>query len=152
MLLLILGLISLILIVLWNPVFEHMTNKDIKKVKDFHNKKPGHWDIERSGNENEKDKNKNKKKRPSQLIQGPTIPPIDPNEANKSSLESKANKTAAVYPDIYGPDSTILPGHLDSSSDLSNNNNDPPSQFIGFEETTSGNAMPYLSDFTKFMK
>jgi hypothetical protein len=36
---------------------------------------------------------------------------------------------------------------------LSDNNTDvPPSQFIGFEETTSGNAMPYLDDFSKFMK
>ena len=150
MLLLILGLISLILIVLWNPVFEHMTNKDVKKVMDFHSQKPGHWDIERSGTTSEKNKSTTSK-RPEQVIQGPKVPPIDPNEANKSSLDSNAGKTTAVYPDIFGPNTTNSPGHLESSSNLSNNN-DPPSQFIGFEETTSGNAMPYLDDFSKFMK
>jgi hypothetical protein len=151
MLLLILGLISLILIVLWNPVFEHMTNKDLKKVTGFHAQKPGHWDIERSGTISGKNKDNSNSKRPEQVIQGPKVPPIDPNEANKSSLDPNAGKNKSVYPDIFGPDTTNSPGHLESSSGLSNNN-DPPSQFIGFEETTSGNAMPYLDDFSKFMK
>jgi len=151
MLLLILGLISLILIILWNPVFEHMTNKDLKKVMVFHNQKPGHWDIERANSNSGKNKN-SKSKRPEQLIQGPKVPPIDPNEANKSSLDPNAGKNKAVYPDIFGPDTTNSPGHLESTN-LSHNNTDvPPSQFIGFEETTSGNAMPYLDDFSKFMK
>ena len=44
--LIVLGLISLFIIIVWNPIFtEHMTNADLKKVKDFHKQKPGHWDI-----------------------------------------------------------------------------------------------------------
>ena len=44
--LIVLGLISLFIIIVWNPIFtEHMTNADLKKVTDFHKQKPGHWNI-----------------------------------------------------------------------------------------------------------
>lgn len=145
MLLIILGLISLVIIIFWNPVFEHMTNKDIKKVMDFHSQKPGHWDIERSST-SEKD---NTKKQSEQILQGPKVPQLDPN-SGKSSLDPNAGKSSSVYPQIFGPDSTNAPGHLDSSNGILSNS--PPPQYTGFEETTSSNAMPYLNDFSKFMK
>lgn len=142
--LIVLGLISLFIIIVWNPIFtEHMTNADLKKVTDFHKQKPGHWDI-----------NKDKNKKPilnEQQIQGPKIEPIDPKSESNSTLNPNANKTNSVYPDIFGPDSKNAPGHLDSTNfkDLPQPNN----EYLGFEETsTSAEAMPFLSDFSKFMK
>jgi hypothetical protein len=142
--LIVLGLISLFIIVVWNPIFtEHMTNADLKKVTDFHKQKPGHWDI-----------NKDKNKKPilnEQQIQGPKIEPVDPKSESNSTLNPNANKTNSVYPDIFGPDSKNAPGHLDSTKfkDLPQPNN----EYLGFEETsTSAEAMPFLSDFSKFMK
>lgn len=143
--LIVLGLISLFIIIVWNPIFtEHMTNADLKKVKDFHKQKPGHWDIH-------KDKNKKTNNPPEHQIQGPKIEPIDPKSESNSTLSPNANKTNSVYPDIFGPDSKNAPGHLDSTNfkDLPQPNN----EYLGFEETsTSAEAMPFLSDFSKFMK
>jgi hypothetical protein len=143
--LIVLGLISLFIIIVWNPIFtEHMTNIDLKKVTDFHKQKPGHWDIN-------KDKNKKTNNPPEQQIQGPKIEPIDPKSTSNSTLNPNANKTNSVYPDIFGPDSKNAPGHLDSTNfkDLPQPNN----EYLGFEETsTSAEAMPFLSDFSKFMK
>lgn len=142
--LIVLGLISLFIIIVWNPIFtEHMTNADLKKVTDFHKQKPGHWDIH-------KDKNK-KPIHNEHQIQGPKIEPIDPKSTTNSTLSPNANKTNSVYPDIFGPDSKNAPGHLDSTNfkDLPQPNN----EYLGFEEiSTSAEAMPFLSDFSKFMK
>ena len=141
--LIVLGLISLFIIIVWNPIFtEHMTNADLKKVTDFHKQKPGHWDIH-------KDKNK-KPILNEQQIQGPKIEPVDPKSTSNSTLSPNANKTNSVYPDIFGPDSKNAPGHLDSINykELPQPNN----EYLGFEETSnSGDAMPFLSDFSKFM-
>jgi hypothetical protein len=148
--LIVLGLISLFIIIVWNPQFtEHMTNADLKKVKDFHKQKPGHWDIH-------KDKNK-KPIHNEQEIQGPKIEPIDPKSASNSTLSPNANKTNSIYPDIFGPDSKNAPGHLDSIHNTSSTNfselPQPNNEYLGFEETsTSGDAIPFLSDFSKFMK
>ena len=146
--LIILGLISLFIIVVWNPIFtEHMTNDDLKKITDFHKQKPGHWNI-----------HKNKKLlNNEQQIQGPKIEPIDPKSTSNSTLNPNANKTNSVYPDIFGPDSKNAPGHLDSihnsSSTHFNELPQPNNEYLGFEEiSTSGDAMPFLSDFSKFMK
>lgn len=63
--LIVLGLISLSIIIIWNPNFtEKMTNADLK-VTDFHKQKPGHWDIN-------KDKIKTNNP-PEQQIQGPKL-------------------------------------------------------------------------------
>jgi len=146
--LIVLGLISLFIIIVWNPIFtEHMTNADLKKVTDFHKQKPGHWNI-----------NKHKKPIPNeQQIQGPKIEPVDPKSTSNSTLSPNANKTNSVYPDIFGPDSKNAPGHLDSIHNSSSTHftelPQPNNEYLGFEETSnSGEAMPFLSDFSKFMK
>ena len=92
-----------------------------------------------------------------QQIQGPKIEPIDPKSTSNSTLSPNANKTNSVYPDIFGPDSKNAPGHLDSihntSSTHFNELPQPNNEYLGFEEVSnSGDAMPFLSDFSKFMK
>lgn len=148
--LIVLGLISLSIIIIWNPNFtEKMTNADLKKVTDFHKQKPGHWDI-----------NRDKNKKPilnEKQIQGPKIEPVDPKSTSNSTLSPNANKTNSVYPDIFGPDSKNAPGHLDSIHNTSSTHfsemPQPNSEYLGFEEVSnSGDAMPFLSDFSKFMK
>ena len=148
--LIVLGLISLSIIIIWNPNFtEKMTNADLKKVTDFHKQKPGHWDI-----------NRDKNKKPilnEKQIQGPKIEPVDPKSTSNSTLSPNANKTNSVYPDIFGPDSKNAPGHLDSIHNTSSTHfsemPQPNSEYLGFEEVSnSGDAMPFLSDFSKFTK
>jgi hypothetical protein len=148
--LIVLGLISLSIIIIWNPNFtEKMTNADLKKVTDFHKQKTGHWDI-----------NRDKNKKPilnEQQIQGPKIEPVDPKSTSNSTLSPNANKTNSVYPDIFGPDSKNAPGHLDSIHNTSSTHfsemPQPNNEYLGFEEVSnSGDAMPFLSDFSKFMK
>ena len=138
MLLLVLGLISLVIVIFWNPVFEHMTNKAMKAKMDFHAQDPGHWDIEHSA------KNNNKSKLAEQTIRGPKVPPIDPNQAGKSALDPDAGKTSAVYPEIFGPDSTNAPGHLDSTNTTS--------PIIASPKKSDISPSPYLNDFSKLMK
>ena len=149
--LIVLGLISLFIIIVWNPIFtEHMTNADLKKVTDFHKQKPGHWNIN-------KDKTNKTNNAPEQQIQGPKIEPVDPKSTSNSTLSPNANKTNSVYPDIFGPDSKNAPGHLDSIHNTSSTHfselPQPNNEYLGFEEVSnSGDAMPFLSDFSKFMK
>ena len=134
MLLLLLALISLVIVVLWNPVFENMTNANLKAKMDFHAQDPGHWDITKNNTKNSKVAE--------QIIRGPKVPPIDPNQAGKSALDPNAGKTSAVYPEIFGPDSVSAPGHLDTKS----------SPIIPPPKKSENSPQPYLTDFSKLMK
>jgi hypothetical protein len=117
---------------------EHMTNKDVQSKLDFHNSKPTTWD-------------KTKKKAPKKgtSVEGPGVPPLDPNEPDPTDSESKNSKS--VYPDIYGPESLKAPGHMSQGGDSSD---PPPYDYVPAAEFPAGPAepAPYLNDFSKILK
>ena len=134
---LILGLISLVLVILWNPVFEHMTNADVQKKLDFHESKPTEWHIP----EKKKVVDENKK------IMGPLVPPKE-DEPKPVDHNSDSTKSSAVYPEIYGPESLKAPGHKDDQAIFS----EPT--YTGFQEFPKGPSepAPFLADFKKLHK
>jgi len=135
---LILGLISLVLVILWNPVFEHMTNTDIQKKLDFHDSKPTSWHMS-SPEKKTTDENKQ--------IMGPLVPPKQ-DEPKPVDHNSDGSKSSAIYPSIYGPESLKAPGHKEDQGIFT----EPT--YTGFQEFPKGPSepAPFLGNYTKFQK
>jgi hypothetical protein len=122
--------------------YEHMTNSDVKKHQDHHAKGSGSWNMN--------DPKKEEKEKPKDLeIKGPTTTEKgNPDPDSGGDSKSKGPKTG-VYPDIYGPEVLVAPGHKDQSSD-----NPEPYDFLPAAEFPAGpNApSPFLTDFSKLLK
>lgn len=122
--------------------YEHMTNSDVQKHHDHHAKKSGSW------NTNKKDNLTQKKE-----IRGPTTPEKPKEDPDPDSPDSKPKvPTSGVYPDIYGPEILLVPGHKDHGSHDSHN--PEPYDFVPAAEFPAGpNApSPFLTDFSKLLK
>jgi hypothetical protein len=132
---LILGLISLFLIIFWNPVFEHMTNADVQKKLDFHASSPTKWNM-----------SKKPDGEPNKQIMGPLVPPKQ--DEPQPIHDSKTSNGSAVYPEIYGPESLKAPGEKGKDSIFSE------STYTGFSDFPKGpvNPSPILSNFSKLHK
>jgi hypothetical protein len=122
--------------------YEHMTNSDVQKHLDHHSKS--------------KSSSKSGSKEPLQKeeIMGPTTPDKgsshpDPDSGNPNS-KPKVPKTG-VYPDIYGPEVLLVPGHKDQHQD---SHNPEPYDFVPAAEFPAGpNApSPFLTDFSRLLK
>jgi hypothetical protein len=134
---LVLGLISLILIIFWNPVFEHMTNADVQKKLDFHASSPTKWNMTKKS---VPDANKQ--------IMGPLVPPKQ--DEPQPTHDSKTSNGSAVYPEIYGPESLKAPGEKEKEKDSIFTQ----ATYTGFSEFPKGpvNPSPFLSNFSKLHK
>ena len=139
----ILAVICAVLVVFWNPVFEHMTNADIQKKTEFHGSSPTKWEMPNAEDTKEKLKSKSDRTR---QIQGPMVAPLDPNAPKPSSSNGKNG--SSVYPEIYGPEQLVGPGHKDSSGGELHPNMTTTAEFpAGPKE-----PQPYLADFSKILK
>jgi len=144
----ILALLCLVIVILWNPVFEHMTNAAVQKKHDYHNSKPTKWEIPNA--EDTKEKIKPKRGRGNEVY-GPKVPPMDPNAPKPSSDTDPDSKM--MYPDIYGPEVLTAPGGSkkegdDSSSPLTNYDFVPAAEF----PAGPSEPAPFLNDFSKILK
>ncbi len=133
----ILLVIAILVIVFWNPVFEHMTNAAVQKKQDFHaagtddkTKRPTTWQLPNP---------KPTKKKAGSLeppLMGPRVPAVDLNEPSGTNDPTKNG--SSVYPDIYGPELLKAPGHLD------------PLKQPAFPPGPAEPA-PYLNDFSSIL-
>jgi hypothetical protein len=124
----ILGILAL-LYLLYISSYEHMTTKDLLKKEDFHKK-------QREKKEPEPE--------PETAIKGPTISKKDKEDSNKPDPSDSGGGKSSVYPDIYGPDLLLTPGHKDS----------PVYDFSPTAEFPAGpnEPSPFLGDFSKILK
>jgi hypothetical protein len=137
----ILGILAL-LYLLYSTTLEHMTTQSIKDKEDFH-KKAKKWHKEPEENTE-------------QQIKGPKIPEKDVEDAEKSKntpdpSESDGSKKS-VYPDIYGPETLLAPGHKDKHKDGDMDKISP--DFIPAPEFPPGpkEPSPFLGSFSKFLR
>jgi len=126
----ILGILAL-LYLLYISSYEHMTTKDLQKKEDFHKK-------------NKKFHPTQEEPEPQTAIKGPTIPKKDKEDANKPDPSESGGGKTSVYPDIYGPDLLLTPGHRDT----------PVYDFSPTAEFPAGpnEPSPFLGDFSKILK
>lgn len=142
MIYLILGCLAL-LYLLSLSTWEHMTNSDVAK-KQEHHKKAKDWSPVGSTSQDGE---------PTNQIKGPKVPKRDPNDHPEP--DSSGGKGKGVYPDIYGPDLTLEPGHKDSGRSVDYL---PPLKFPFASEGSSNfppgpkYPSPFLNDFSKIMK
>jgi hypothetical protein len=150
MFMILLALVSLLLICLWNPVFEHMTNAAVATKHEFHQSKPTVWDMALKPTSTHK-----KADSPNKPIYGPRVPPVDPNEPAPSMPASGAGNGSgtSIYPQIYGPEEVKPPGHKDSAHNASSDM-PLPYDYVPAAEFPAGPAepAPFLSDFSKILK
>jgi hypothetical protein len=121
-----------------SSTYEHMTNSDVQKHLDHH-QKGGSWNMNHD------------KKVQQQQIKGPTATEKGNPDPDSGDSKSKGPKTG-VYPDIYGPEVLLAPGHKDDGSQGSHN--PEPYDFLPAAEFPAGpNApSPFLTDFSKLLK
>lgn len=145
----ILALICLVLIILWNPVFEHMTNADIQKKHDFHASNPKKWEMPNPEDTKEKLKSRSGK---GTEVYGPQIPESEANHPLPVLTETK-NK-GMTYPDIYGPEVITSSGHKSQGNNTQNVLNLPEYDIQPASEFPAGPSepLPYLNDFSKILK
>jgi hypothetical protein len=130
----------------WNHFqVEGMANKDVQEKEDHNASKPGHW--KGPGN-----KPNTPSKEHGEKIYGPRAPKLDPNQPDPSGGSGKNG--SGVYPDIYGPDSLLPPGHKDKGIHGESSSDPPPYDYVPAAEFPAGpaEAAPYLNDFSKILK
>ena len=135
----IVGILALVYLACYST-YEHMTNSDVQKHQDHHAKGSGSWNM-----------NKSKEKPQEQGIKGPTTTEKgNPDPDSGKDSKSKGPKTG-VYPDIYGPEVLVAPGHKDQHQD---SHNPEPYDYLPAAEFPAGpNApSPFLTDFSKLLK
>jgi hypothetical protein len=116
--------------------YEHMTSKDVQKHQEHH-ARGGSWNMNHH------------KKVQQQEIKGPTTTEKGNPDPDSGDSKSKGPKTG-VYPDIYGPEILLAPGHKDHQG----SHNPEPYDFLPAAEFPAGpNApSPFLTDFSKLLK
>jgi hypothetical protein len=147
------ALVCLVIIILWNPVYEHMTNADIKKKHDFHASKPKKWEIPNPEDTKEKLKARSGK---GNQIYGPKTPPEDPNAPKPTSNTDTNGKM--TYPDIYGPELLTASGSSKKTGEslvqhINDITQDQNYEFVPASEFPAGPSepAPYLNDFSKIL-
>ena len=142
--------VSILVIFLWGPHTEYMTNADVAKKEEWAKGKPQTWEVA------DKMKSKSTHKKAVDVgepIMGPQTTKLDPNEPMPSSSGSGANGAGEVYPDIYGPDKKPTPGT--GGSNHKQSSDDPPDyeSYLPANEFPAGPStpMPYLNDFSKIL-
>jgi hypothetical protein len=139
MIYLILGILALIYLC-GCSTWEHMTNSDIQK-KQEHHKTATTWDSVHKKKDSEPVENQ---------LKGPKTSVLsDEEQKEKEKNAPKAVETKGVdYPQVYGPDITLVPGYKDSSQSHSQ------ADFIPAAEFPKGPKAPepFLGNFSKIMK
>jgi hypothetical protein len=134
-----------IVYLIWNHYsIEHMSNKDLQDKEEHNATKPKDWKGA---------KHPTGKKPNGQPIQGPRAPQLDPNQPDPSDGGGGKNGSG-VYPDIYGPDSLLPPGHKDIHLQGESTSDPPPYDYVPAAEFPAGPAepAPYLNDFSTILK
>ena len=145
-----LAIVCLVLVIFWNPVFEHMTNADIGKKTEFHASLPTKWEMPNPEDTKKKlAPTSTHKKAINRQIMGPMIPEEDANAPAASKSDSKND--SGVYPSIYGPESILPPG---KDSRTSGPLGTPEYTLTPTAEFPAGPAepAPFLGDFSKFLR
>jgi len=92
-------------------------------------------------------KSTHKKSDDKEAIRGPGVPPVADGEPKATKKPSKVEPASGVYPDIYGPEQSLVPGGKDSQpSDIPT----PPS-FSAVMPNTPDVPRPFLNDFSKIL-
>jgi hypothetical protein len=139
---LVIGIIALLVVIFWRRR-ENMTNKDlVDTLVKFSDK----------GKEVKK-----KEKEPKELqIYGPKAERAEPSPASKADVKSEnGGVSGGVYPDIYGPEITPMPGKKVDKGMVSSDDGlglDEPEFNPDLKKAfpTSGEPQPFLTDFSKF--
>jgi hypothetical protein len=117
-----------------------MTNSDIQK-KQEHHKTATTWDsVHKKKTEPEEAK-----------LKGPQTSVLS--DSDKEAPKALPSQTKTVdYPDVYGPDLHLVPGHKDSTSSSSSTSN--THDFVPAAEFPKGPEapQPFLTNFSKIMK
>jgi len=124
-----------------NSCYEHMTNEDVRKAHET----------------------KSEKKDPESLyekqIKGPKAPELSKDDKDKPDPANQGGKGSGVYPEIYGPESLLVPGHKDDKSKNKrmfeeSSDEPPPYDFVPAADFPKGPdaPAPFLNDFSKIMK
>jgi hypothetical protein len=161
----ILALVCLVLIILWNPVFEHMTNADLQKKQEFHASKPTNWKMPNPEDTKQKLKpvaGKTLAANPTgNQIYGPKVPEKDPNQPEPNA-DKNTTGDSMTYPDIYGPEVLTASGTMKKKGDSSSktklseaiSTSLPAYDFVPASEFPAGPSepAPFLNDFSKILK
>lgn len=117
-----------------------MTNADVKAKISTYQKEPE--------TEMTPPKSTHKKSDDKTAIRGPGVPPVaDDKEPKGAKKPSKVEPSSGVYPDIYGPEQSLVPGGKDNQpSDIPT----PPS-FSAVMPNTPDVPRPFLNDFSKIL-
>jgi hypothetical protein len=119
-----------------------MTNSDVQK-KQEHHKTATTWDsVHKKKTEPEEAK-----------LKGPQTSVLSDSE--KEAPKALPSQTKTVdYPEVYGPDLQLVPGHKDSHSSSMSNTESNSYDFLPAAEFPSGPQapQPFLTDFSKIMK
>jgi hypothetical protein len=141
MLYLILGILAFLYLCSFST-WEHMTNSDVQK-KQEHHKTATTWDsVHKKKTEPEEAK-----------LKGPQTSVLSDSE--KEAPKALPSQTKTVdYPEVYGPDLQLVPGHKDSHSSSMSNTESNSYDFLPAAEFPSGPQapQPFLTDFSKIMK
>ena len=152
------AILCLAIVILWNPVFEQMTNADVGNKTQFHASSPTKWEMPNPEDTKKKLAPKSThKKALNRQIMGPTIPEEDANAPAAS--KSGSINGSGVYPSIYGPEAILTPGKASSAahpmaSEVSGGVGTPEYTLTPTAEFPAGpnEPAPFLGDFSKFLR
>ena len=138
MLYLILGLLAFLYLFSFST-WEHMANEDVHK-KQEHHKTATTWDSV----------HKKKFKESEERLKGPLVPKVDTSKDDPDNSEPETKHKNSMYPEVYGPDLNLIPGHKDST----NSTNSSDYDFVPFSTFPDGPKAPspFLGDFSPFLK
>jgi hypothetical protein len=136
----ILLILSIIVIFLWRPASEQMTNADVAKKVQFHTSKPSKWDMTPPQSTHQK------ADQTGDQVYGPKIPDPSKDEP-KPAPPAKGHGTDVdyVYPTVLGPEQLKA---LNNPSETTQEYD-----FMPAAEFPAGPSepMPFLSDFSKIL-
>jgi len=132
----ILALIYLLSLCTW----EHMTNSDVQK-KQEHHKTANTWDSVHKKPESTSTETK---------LKGPQTSVLSESD-KKEDPKAVAQSKTVDYPDVYGPEINLVPGHKDSTQ--SHSDKPEPYDFIPAADFPKGPIAPspFLTNFSKIM-
>ena len=134
--------LCLVVIFLWHPMTERMTNADVAKKQEFHASKPLKWETVPS-------KSTHKKADTGEQIYGPEIPAPGKDEPQPAPIKDHGTEVKYVYPTVLGPEQKKAPrqASTDSSTPLDEPSYTPAAEF----PAGPAEPMPFLTDFSKIL-
>jgi len=144
----VIALICFVLVIFWNPVFEHMTNADVQKKLDHHTSNPKKWEMP-----NPEDTKEKLKARSGKQVFGPRVPESEMPDPNAPKPKD-ADTDKMTYPDIYGPERLEASGSSKSNKKAGDSNEPSNYDFVPAAEFPAGPSepAPFLGDFSSFLK